>query len=163
MLTGALVLPPPAATHTHTHTQSREVVFHSVASIFYAPCSANWSCAGMKGQFRKTTLPKPDTRHQSTNAGCLYYFSTCCNICLCYSESMCIAACSSSLASQVPSLFPVFLNVTTLETITRTCPASKTSPAREFWRQTDPFGTSWLRVEEVDLWGLKKRAFYQES
>lgn len=44
MLTGCLMLPPPLHTHTNAHPiplSSCKVVFHSVASIFYAPHSAS--------------------------------------------------------------------------------------------------------------------------
>lgn len=127
---------PTPSTHTHIiPPSSREVVFHSVASIFYAPCSASAKTfTGLlimcryKGAVKKTTLPKPDTKHQSADPGCLYYVSTCCSICLSYSERMCTAVpmCAGlTLASQVPGLFPISLNLTTLEIITWNCPCFK--------------------------------------
>lgn len=99
----------------------------------YAPglkhLQAYWSCAGMKGHFRRPPSQNQTQGIKAGDPGCLYYVSTSrYSICLCYSECMCIAVClcvALTLASQVPELFPIYLNLTTLEIITWNSPSFK--------------------------------------
>lgn len=86
---------------------------------------AYWSCAwwcSLEGPPSQSQTQ----RHQSPDPGCLYYVSSCCGICLCYSECMYITARSSNLGSPSTKIIHRPSEVlTTLEVITWNCPRFK--------------------------------------
>lgn len=111
MLTGSLALPPPLHTHIQSLPHHARLCFSLPLQYFMPPCSASTKTfTGLlimcryEGAVRR---PPSQNQTQGIKAPTLdVYVSWCCSICLCYSESIYVALCSSNLGKPSTSIIP---------------------------------------------------------